>query len=162
MDIAVGCYLVKLLQVIEVCQKENLSYTEEGVNAVVFTAQGDLRSALNNLQSTAQGFRHISPDNVFKVCDEPHPMFIKTMLESCLKQDIHSAYKVMAKLVKLGYAAEDIVSNIFRVCKGLETSEDVKLALIREIGVTHMRLADGLSSSLQLAALLARMCQANA
>lgn len=77
---------------------ENLSYTAEGVSAVVFTAQGDLRSALNNLQSTAQGFGHISPDHVFKVCDEPHPLLVKDMLESCLRQDIHEAYKVILKL----------------------------------------------------------------
>ncbi|KAG6448486.1 replication factor C subunit 2 [Manduca sexta] len=151
-----------LAKIIEVCQKENLSYTEEGVSAIVFTAQGDLRSALNNLQSTAQGFGHISPDNVFKVCDEPHPMLVKNMLMACSKQDIHEAYKVIAKLCKLGYAAEDIVSNIFRVCKTLDVSEDLKLAFIREIGLTHMRVADGLSSPLQLAGLLARMCRAAA
>lgn len=87
-----------ILKVVEVCEKENLSYTEEGVSAVVFTAQGDLRSALNNLQSTAQGFGHISPDNVFKVCDEPHPMLVKSMLESCLKGDIHAACKVSRAL----------------------------------------------------------------
>lgn len=84
-------------QVIEVCEKEQLSYTEEGVNAIVFTAQGDLRSALNNLQATAQGFAHVSPDNVFKVCDEPHPMLVRGMLESCIRQDIHEAYKVCAR-----------------------------------------------------------------
>ncbi|NP_001036917.1 replication factor C subunit 2 [Bombyx mori] len=148
-----------LAKVIEICNKENLSYTEEGVSAVVFTAQGDLRSALNNLQSTAQGFGHISPDNVFKVCDEPHPMVVRQMLEACTKQDIHEAYKVIAKLCKIGYAAEDIVSNIFRVCKTLDISEELKLAFIREIGLTHMRVADGLSSPLQLAGLLARMCR---
>ncbi|XP_059062363.1 replication factor C subunit 2 [Achroia grisella] len=151
-----------LAKVLEVCQKENLSYTEEGVSAVVFTAQGDLRSALNNLQSTAQGFNHISPDNVFKVCDEPHPLLVKTMLEACTKQDIHAAYKVIANLCKLGYAAEDIVSNIFRVCKTLDISEDLKLSFIREIGLTHMRVSEGLSSPLQLAGLLARMCRAAA
>ncbi|CAK1542428.1 unnamed protein product [Leptosia nina] len=147
-----------LAKVVEVCKKENLSYTEDGVSAVVFTAQGDLRAALNNLQSTAQGFGHVSPEHVFKVCDEPHPMLVRSMLDSCLKRDIHEAYKVIAKLVKLGYAAEDIVSNIFRVAKTLDAPDEVKLRLIREIGLTHMRVADGLSSPLQLAALLARMC----
>ncbi|XP_039748326.1 replication factor C subunit 2 [Pararge aegeria] len=149
-----------LAKVIEVCEKENLTYTEDGVNAVVFTAQGDLRSALNNLQSTAQGFGHISPDNVFKVCDEPHPMLVRTMLEACSRQDMHAAYKVMAKLVKLGYAAEDIVGNIFRVCKSLELAEEPKLRLVREVGAAHVRVADGLRSPLQLAALLARLCRA--
>ncbi|CAH2088418.1 unnamed protein product [Euphydryas editha] len=151
-----------LAKVIEVCEKEQLSYTEEGVNAVVFTAQGDLRSALNNLQATAQGFGHVSPDHVFKVCDEPHPMLVRGMLDACIRQDIHEAYKVIAKLCKLGYAAEDIVSNVFRVSKTLDVDEEVKLALIREIGRTHLRVADGLASPLQLAALLARMCRAAA
>lgn len=66
----------------------------------------------------------------------------------------------MSKLCKLGYAAEDIVSNIFRVCKTLEAEERCRLALVREVGLTHMRVADGLSSPLQLAALLARCCRA--
>lgn len=54
------------------------------------------------------------------------------------------------------------MSNIFRVCKTLDAPEDTRLALIREIGLTHMRVADGLSSPLQLAGLLARMCRAAA
>jgi replication factor C subunit 2/4 len=33
----------------------------------VFTAQGDMRQALNNLQSTFNGFKHVSSENVFKV-----------------------------------------------------------------------------------------------
>lgn len=71
-------------------------------------------------------------------------------------------FQVIAKLCKLGYAAEDIVSNIFRVSKTLDAPEETRLALVREIGLTHMRVADGLSSALQLAALLARMCRAAA
>ena len=30
--------------------KENVNYTEDGLEAIVFTAQGDMRQALNNLQ----------------------------------------------------------------------------------------------------------------
>lgn len=66
---------------------------------------------------------------------------------------------MIAKLIKQGYAAEDIVSNIFRVCKTLTVGEELRLGLVREVGVTHMLVADGLGSPLQLAALLARMCR---
>ncbi|CAH2055570.1 unnamed protein product, partial [Iphiclides podalirius] len=149
-----------LAKVMEVCRKEGLSYTEEGVSAVAFTAQGDLRAALNNLQATAQAGRHVSPDNVFRVCDEPHPLLVRAMLEACARQDVRAAYKVIAKLLKQGYAAEDVVANVFRVCKTLDVAEELKLAFVREVGATHMRVADGLSSPLQLAALLARMCRA--
>lgn len=149
-----------LAKLIEVCQLENLSYEEDGLEAIVFTAQGDMRQGLNNLQSTANGYGHVNGLNVFKVCDEPHPMLIQDMLQHCVTSDIHKAYKVMAKLWRLGYAAEDIIGNIFRVCKRIDINEKLKLIFIREIGETHMKIVDGMNSLLQMTSLLARLCEA--
>lgn len=148
-----------LAKLIEVCQREQLTYDEDGLEAIVFTSQGDMRQGLNNLQSTANGFGHISGENVFKVCDEPHPMLIQDMLQHCTKGDLHRAYKILAKLWRLGYAAEDVIGNIFRVCKRMNMNERMKLYFIREIGDTHMRIVDGLNSLLQMSALLARLCE---
>lgn len=147
-----------LAKIIEVCQKEDLSHTEDGLEAIVFTAQGDMRQALNNLQSTAQGFSHVSAENVFKVCDEPHPLLIKDMIQHCVKTNFDDAYKVLNHLWKMGYAAEDIISNIFRVSKNTNMSEYLKLEFIKEIGYTHLRIVQGNSSLLQLSGLLARLC----
>ena len=41
--------------------------TDDGLEAIVFTAQGDMRQALNNLQSTFDGFAFVNANNVFKV-----------------------------------------------------------------------------------------------
>lgn len=60
----------------------------------MFTAQGDMRQALNNLQSTYNGFGHVNSVNVFKVCDEPHPLLVKEMLELCTQGNISKAYGV--------------------------------------------------------------------
>lgn len=147
-----------LAKLIELCQREQVSYEEEGLEAIVFTAQGDMRQALNNLQSTAQGFGTIAGANVLKVCDEPHPMLIQDMLQHCTQNDIHKAYKILTKLWRLGYASEDIIGNIFRVCKRLNVDENIKLNFIKEIGVTHMKVVDGLNSFLQLTSLLAKLC----
>lgn len=148
-----------LAKCIFVCQKENLEYTEDGLEAIVFTAQGDMRQALNNLQSTANGFGKIISDNVFKVCDEPHPLLVEDMLGHCVNGDIHGAYKIMKKLWRLGYAAEDIIGNLFRVCKRMSMDEKMKLLFVREIGETHMKIIDGLNSLLQMSSLLARLCE---
>ena len=53
-----------------------------------------MRQALNNLQSTHEGFGFVKSSNVFKVCDEPHPLLIKDMLSHCVKADIDEACKV--------------------------------------------------------------------
>merc|ERR1711923_696194 len=106
-----------LAKVTEVCKTENVDFCDDGLEAIVFTAQGDMRQALNNLQSTYEGFGFVRSENVFKVCDEPHPLLIKDMLNHCVKADIDEAYKVLSHLWKLGYSSEDIVTNVFRVCK---------------------------------------------
>lgn len=64
------------------------------MEAIVFTAQGDMRQALNNLQSTYNGFNHVNAENVFKVCDEPHPLIVKEMLDDCIKGDVSKACTV--------------------------------------------------------------------
>uniref|UniRef100_A0AAA9TR01 Replication factor C subunit 2 n=2 Tax=Bos TaxID=9903 RepID=A0AAA9TR01_BOVIN len=148
--------LARLLSVIE---KEKVQYTDDGLEAIIFTAQGDMRQALNNLQSTYSGFGFINSENVFKVCDEPHPLLVKEMIQHCVSADIDEAYKILAHLWHLGYSPEDIIGNIFRVCKTFQMAEYLKLEFIKEIGYTHMKIAEGVNSLLQMAGLLARLCQ---
>uniref|UniRef100_A0A8C9DR33 Replication factor C subunit 2 n=1 Tax=Prolemur simus TaxID=1328070 RepID=A0A8C9DR33_PROSS len=148
--------LARLLNVIE---KENVPYTDDGLEAIIFTAQGDMRQALNNLQSTFSGFGFINSENVFKVCDEPHPLLVKEMIQHCVDANIDEAYKILAHLWHLGYSPEDVIGNIFRVCKTFQMAEYLKLEFIKEIGYTHMKVAEGVNSLLQMAGLLARLCQ---
>ncbi|EGV96868.1 Replication factor C subunit 2 [Cricetulus griseus] len=148
--------LTRLMNVIE---KEKVPYTDDGLEAIIFTAQGDMRQALNNLQSTFSGFGYINSENVFKVCDEPHPLLVKEMIQHCVDANIDEAYKILAHLWHLGYSPEDIISNIFRVCKTFPMAEYLKLEFIKEIGYTHMKVAEGVNSLLQMAGLLARLCQ---
>lgn len=148
-----------LAKLIEVGQKENVYYDRSGLEAIVFTAEGDMRQALNNLQSTHNGFGFVNSENVFKLCDGPHPIIVQEMLGHCVKGDYYEAYELMAKLWQLGYAAEDIIGNIFRVCKRMTMPEKLKLAYLRDIGETHMKIVDGLNSLLQMSSLLAKLCE---
>ncbi|XP_014262390.1 replication factor C subunit 2 [Cimex lectularius] len=148
-----------LAKLLEICDAESISHTDDGLEAVVFTAQGDMRQALNNLQSTHNGFGHVNSENVFKVCDEPHPLLVKQMLMHCVSSEITKAYEILNHLWKLGYASEDIIGNIFRVTKNLNIEECLKLEFLQEIGLTHLKIVKGVSSLLQLSALLAKLCK---
>ncbi|VDP02969.1 unnamed protein product [Soboliphyme baturini] len=120
-----------LARLLEVCKSEGVTYTDEGLEAVIFTAQGDMRYALNNLQSTATGFGMVTAENVFKICDEPHPFLIKDMFDHCAKCNIDEAYKIIHHLVKLGYSAEDIIRSISRVCKTHDIDEYLRLGYLK-------------------------------
>jgi len=148
-----------LAKIMDVCQRESIEYSDDGLEAVVFTAQGDMRQALNNLQSTHEGFGFVKSENVFKVCDEPHPVMVKDMLTYCTEGKLDDAWSIMSRLWGLGYSAEDIITNVFRVCKTHPMAEYLKLEFIKEIGMTHMRIVQGTSSKLQMAGLVARLCQ---
>lgn len=41
-----------LARLLEVAKAESVMYTDEGMQAIIFTAQGDMRQAINNLQLT--------------------------------------------------------------------------------------------------------------
>lgn len=148
-----------MARLLEVCRTEGVSYTDEGLEAIVFTADGDMRQALNNLQSTHQGFEMVTSENVFKVCDEPHPLLVKQMLDDCLKGDLSASHKIMRHLWTLGYSAEDIITIVFRVLKNHPMEEYIKLEYLKEVGLVHLRIAEGLSTHLQLAGLIARLCK---
>ena len=84
------------------------------------------------------------------------------MLTHCSQSKFDDAYKIMLQLWKMGYSAEDIITNVFRVCKTHELAEYIKLEFIKEIGFTHMKIVQGTNSLLQMAALLAKLCQITA
>lgn len=68
---------------------------------------------------------------LLQVCDEPHPVLIKDMLQHCVLGHLDDAYKVMAHLWRLGYSAEDIITIVFRVCKNHSMPEYLKLEFIK-------------------------------
>jgi len=142
----------------QVCAAENVTYESSGLEAIIFTAEGDMRNALNALQSTVSGFGLVNADNVFKVCDQPHPIKIRDAIDKTTKGDMAGAQEVIMNLWGSGYAATDIVTTLFRVTRSSALPEPIKLEYIREIGFTHMRIAEGLNTQLQLLGCLARLC----
>lgn len=80
-----------------------------------------MRQAINNLQSTHSGFGFVSGDNVFKVCDQPHPLIVQDMIKQCLKSDITLAMERLNELWEQGYSAVDIVVTVFRVVKAYDS-----------------------------------------
>ena len=151
--------LQRIMQVIEM---ESVPYVPDGVEAVVFTADGDMRQALNNLQATHSGFGFVNQENVFKVCDQPHPQIISDCVAHCLALNVDDAYDRIKFLYTAGFSAMDIIGTVYRVVKNYNSEampEFVKLEMIREVGFAHMRVGDGVNSLLQMAGLCAKLCK---
>ena len=149
-----------LARLLEIIKMEDVKYNTEGLQALIFTAEGDMRQAINNLQSTVAGFGLVNDVNVFKIVDQPHPLVIQLILLSCLKdKDIDKALGLLDGLWYKGYSAIDIVTLTFKVAKTIPNiSEQKRLDVIKEIGFAHMRVLEGVATYLQLCGLYAKIC----
>jgi len=147
-----------LKRLLEIIKFENVEFSNDGLEALIFTAEGDMRQAINNLQSTVAGFGFVNGENVFKIVDSPHPLVIKKMILNVVNGDIDKSLELLKGLWDKGYSAIDIASTSFKVVKNLdEIDESDRLEIMKEIGITHMRVLEGVGSYLQLNALIARI-----
>merc|ERR1712187_780164 len=70
-----------------VLEKEGAPYEQSGLEALVFSAEGDMRNILNGAQSTFNAFGSINKETVSRMNAQPQPEKIKKSLEACLKKD---------------------------------------------------------------------------
>lgn len=119
-------------RIMQICEAENVQYSDDGIAALVFSAEGDMRQAINNLQSTQAGFGFVNGDNVFKVVDSPHPIKVQAMIKACHETRVDDALTSLKELWDLGYSCHDIISTMFKVTKTIDTlSEHAKLEFIK-------------------------------
>lgn len=112
-----------LKRLLLVLAQEGVAHDDSGLDALVFTAEGDMRQALNNAQATSAGFGKITSENVMKVCDQPHPLLLKQLIDAALQGDFEGAHGIFAQLWDEGYAAVDIIGSLFRIAKYHECQE---------------------------------------
>lgn len=82
----------------QICKAENVQFSDDGLAALVFSAEGDMRQAINNLQSTHAGFGFVNSDNVFRVVDSPHPIKVQAMIKSCHERNVDEALDALKEL----------------------------------------------------------------
>jgi replication factor C subunit 2/4 len=148
-----------LERVMHVIEAEHVPHSDDGLEAILYTAEGDLRNALNNLQATYYGFGMVNAENVFKVCDQPHPVLVEEVIQLCLAGDLNGAQKKISVLWSKGYAPADVITTFFKSVQNMKINENTQLEFMKLIGETHMRIVEGVATPLQLTGLLARLCR---
>lgn len=145
----------------EICKKENVPFQKDGIDAIVTTACGDLRQAINNLQLTYNGYGEITEKNVYKLCDKPHPDILKMIFLSCYHHDLVGALMQLESLRKQGYSSADITMsmiNTFKTTDITEIDEATKIKFLVEINRTAHVISRGLDTPLQLTGCIANLC----
>ncbi|KAG8597874.1 hypothetical protein GDO81_002417 [Engystomops pustulosus] len=96
-----------------VVQLENVDITPDGMKALVTLSSGDMRRALNILQSTNMAYGRVSEDTVYTCTGHPLKVDIANILDWMLNKDFTTAYKQIMELKTLkGLALHDILTEV--------------------------------------------------
>ena len=140
-----------------IAAQERLKLTESGIRAILYVSEGDLRRAINALQSAASISEEIDEDKVFKVVARARPKDIRKIIELAIQGDFLKARELLRELIlNYGMSGEDVVAQFHREVFTLDIPEKDKIRLLEIIAEYDFRILEGANELIQLEALLAQ------
>jgi len=139
-----------------IAKSEKLKITDDGVEALVYVAEGDMRRAVNALQVAASLGSTVDAEVLYKVSSTVRPEEVKGLIEKALEGEFLRAREVLDRLlIEYGLSGEDIVRQLHRTVFDLNIPDESKVRLLDRIGETDFRLTEGSSERIQIESLLA-------
>jgi replication factor C small subunit len=135
---------------------EKLEVKEDGIDAVLYMCEGDLRKAINLLQS-ASAFGNITEEVIYQVGGMARPEEIREIISIAIEGDFIKARDMLRALViTYGVSGEDVVVQFHKEVFKLPISNENRVKLAGIIGEYDFRIKEGSNELIQLEALLAQ------
>uniref|UniRef100_A0A8C8GLN0 Replication factor C subunit 4 n=1 Tax=Oncorhynchus tshawytscha TaxID=74940 RepID=A0A8C8GLN0_ONCTS len=139
-------------RLLDICDKENLKYSKEGIAALVKVSEGDLRKAITFLQSAARlnTDNEITESAVIEIAGVVPPKMIDNLLKICYKGTFEKLEIAVRNMVDEGYAATQIINQLHEAIIEEELNDKQKSAITEKMAVVDKCLVDGADEYLQM------------
>jgi len=145
-------------QVREIAEAEGIELTDEGLDALVYAANGDMRRAINNLQAAATTGDVVDEEAVYTVTATARPEEVEEMVAAAVAGDFPKARATLDTLLTdVGMAGGDIVDQLHRSAWEFDLDDRAVVRLLERLGEADYRIAEGANEQVQLEALLAAL-----
>jgi replication factor C small subunit len=146
----------------EIAEAEGIEYTDEGTDALVYAAAGDMRKAINGLQAAAVMGETVDEDAVYTITSTARPEEIEEMVESALAGEFAAARATLDSLLtEKGLAGGAIIDQLHRSVWDFDLGDEAAVRLMDRLGEADYRIAEGANERVQLEALLASIALEN-
>ncbi|MDO8459727.1 MAG: replication factor C small subunit [Nanoarchaeota archaeon] len=140
----------------KICDKENLKISDEALEILYESAEGDCRRAINILQATASISPDITAEMIKMISSQAKPTDIKIVLDYALSGDfINARDKLLDVMLKESVSGTDIIKAIQKEIWNLQIEPEIKVRLTEKTGEAEFRMIEGSDEFVQLQALLA-------
>jgi replication factor C small subunit len=145
-------------QIRRIAEAEDIEITDDGVDALVYAADGDMRKAINGLQAAAVTGDDVDEEAVFAITSTVRPEQIREMVDHALAGDFTAARSRLDDLLtEEGIAGGDIIDQLHRSIWEFEIDDRDAVRIMDRIGEADYRITSGATERVQLEALLASL-----
>jgi replication factor C small subunit len=149
------CYLK------EIAGNEKVKLSTEGLDAIFEICGGDLRRAINTLQSAASLSKPVDAKVIYSITGRASPLDVQKMIKVAMEGNFMEARKQLRDMIqKYGVAGSDVIRQIHTEIFRGEVPEPWKIQLADIVGEVDYRLVEGADEEIQLSALLAKLVEA--
>ncbi len=154
-----GYHIIKRLETI--AKAEKIKITPSALESIVYFAEGDMRRAVNILQTSSSIEEEITEENVHEVVSKAKPQDVRKIINKALDGNFLEARDLLREvMVVQGTSGEDLVTQIYqevsRMAREGLLEENVYIDLIENIGKYDYRIREGSNPRIQLEALLTK------
>ncbi|SDK08205.1 replication factor C small subunit [Halovenus aranensis] len=140
----------------KIADNEGIEITDDGIEALVYVAGGDMRAAINGLQAAAVTGSTVDEEAVFEITSTARPEDIEEMVTLALDGDFTAARTQLDRLLTdEGIAGGDVIDQLHRSVWEFDLDDEAAVKLLDRIGETDYRITAGANERIQLEALLA-------
>lgn len=140
-----------------IAKNENIQLDEKALDAIIYVSEGDMRRAINLLQSSAALSKKIDEKLIYQVASRARPEEIRKMMQLALEGKFLEARELLNNvMIEYGMSGEDVVKQMHREVFSLNVPDRIKVALVDLIGEYEFRLVEGANERIQMEALLAQ------
>jgi len=142
----------------EIAAAEGIEMTDDGLDALVYAAGGDMRRAINTLQAAATTGEVVDDEAVYTVTSTARPEEIESMVEAAIAGDFPRARSTLETLlVDSGMAGGDVIDQLHRSAWEFDLDERRTVQLMERLGEADYRITEGANERVQLEAMLAAL-----
>jgi len=141
-----------------IAKAEGVKIEKDGLEAILYVADGDMRQAINVLQATAAVAKSVTKEDVFNIASRAKPELVRKLMTLAVGGKFMEARGILDDLlISKSISGEEVLLQMHKEIENIEIPDEKKLKLVNIIGEYNFRLVEGANEKIQLDALVAQM-----